>query len=50
MAQLISADEIKKTLPNYDPDLAEQFHEVSAKQADKEFDRVLKECKEKQSF
>lgn len=42
MAQVISADEIKKSLPNYSPDKAEEFHGVSAKQADKEFKEALK--------
>jgi len=42
MAVIISADEIKKSLPNYSPEKAEEFHSVSAKQADKEFESVLK--------
>jgi len=42
MAQVISADELKKLLPNYSPDRAESFHHESAKQADKIFTRALK--------
>ncbi len=42
MAVIISADEIKKSLPNYSPAKAEEFHSVSAKKADKEFASVLK--------
>ena len=37
MADIISADEIKKQLPNYSPDKAEDFHHESAHQADKLF-------------
>lgn len=42
MAKVISSDEIKKTLPNYSPDKAGEFHTMSARQADKIFDRELK--------
>lgn len=42
MAIIISADEIKKQLPNYSPDKAEAFHRESAKHADKQFTTVLK--------
>lgn len=42
MAQVISADEIKKSLPNYSPDKAEEFHRVSARKADREFKEALK--------
>lgn len=42
MAVIVSADEIKKSLPNYSPEKAEEFHSVSAKQADKEFANLLK--------
>src|SRR6266852_880075 len=42
MSIIISADEIKKQLPNYSPDKAEAFHRESAKQADKLFTRELK--------
>lgn len=45
MAIIISADEIKKQLPNYSPDKAEDFHHESAKQADKQFTTVLKSSK-----
>lgn len=43
MAKIISADEIKKQLPNYSPDKAESFHRESAKQADKQFAKLLKD-------
>ena len=43
MAKIISADEIKKTLPGYKPDKAEKYHSESAKQADKEFYQAIKE-------
>lgn len=43
MALIISADEIKKELPNYSPDKAEEFHHESAKKADKIFTKALKE-------
>ncbi|OGY32334.1 MAG: hypothetical protein A3C02_04305 [Candidatus Andersenbacteria bacterium RIFCSPHIGHO2_02_FULL_45_11] len=45
---LISADDIKKELPGYSPDRAEEFHLESAKLADKRFDEYLKSssCKE----
>lgn len=48
MKQIISADEIKKTLPNYSPDKVEFFHRESTKQADKSFQDALKtnSCKE----
>lgn len=39
---IISADEIKKELPNYSPDKAEEFHHESAKKADKLFTEALK--------
>jgi len=43
MAYIISADEIKKKLPNYSPDKAEKFHHESAAKADKLFTKALKE-------
>lgn len=43
MAIVISADEIKKQLPDYTPEKSEDFHSESAKLADKQFGRVLKE-------
>ncbi len=43
MAYIIVADEIKKTLPGYTPDQAENFHEASAKLADKAYSQALKE-------
>jgi predicted GTPase len=46
MVIIISADEIKKTLPNYSPDKAEEFHHQSAKQADKQFSQALKDNQE----
>ena len=42
MSLIISADEIKKELPNYSPDKAEAFHHESAKKADKLFTEALK--------
>ena len=42
MADIISADEIKKQLPNYSPDKAEDFHHESTHQADKLFSKTLK--------
>lgn len=43
MALIISADEIKKELPNYSPDKVEEFHHESAVRADKLFTKALKE-------
>lgn len=42
MPLVISADEIKKKLPDYSPEKAELFHRESAKLADKEFELSLK--------
>ncbi len=42
MAQVISADEIKKTFPGYLPEKAEQFHHESARKADRDFLNALK--------
>ena len=42
MTTIISADEIKKQLPNYSPAKAESFHRESAKQADRFFAKALK--------
>ena len=42
MPIVISADEIKKKLPDYSPQKAELFHRESAKLADKEFEAALK--------
>lgn len=42
MTTIVSADEIKKELPDYSPEKAEQFHTQSAKLADKEFEFELK--------
>ena len=42
MAIIISADEIKKDLPNYSPDKAEEFHHESATRADKLFAEALR--------
>lgn len=41
MSLIIAADEIKKSLPNYSPDKAEEFHHESARQADKLFREAL---------
>jgi len=43
MAIIISADEIKKQLPNYSPSQAESFHRESARLADKLFTKALKD-------
>lgn len=43
MSIIISADEIKKRLPDYSPDKAEQFHRESTRQADSVFERELKQ-------
>lgn len=42
MAIIISADEIKKELPNYRPDLAEAYHHESARKADQQFYEAIK--------
>lgn len=47
MAFIISADEIKKTLPGYSPAKSELFHRQSAKLADKTFEEALKSRSEK---
>lgn len=41
MALIISADEIKKKLPNYSPKKAELFHHESARLADQQFEKAL---------
>lgn len=46
MAIIISADEIKKTLPNYSPAKSEFFHSESAKLADKLFYQELNKSKD----
>lgn len=46
MAYIIAADEIKKSLPGYSPDQAEDFHVASAKLADKAYTKALKERSE----
>lgn len=43
MAVVISADEIKKKLTDYSPEKAEAFHRESARIADREFERCLKD-------
>ena len=47
MVLIISADEIKKQLPNYSPAQAETFHRESARQADRLFSDELKRTKYK---
>jgi len=42
MAVIISADELKKTIPQYSPGLSETVHLESTKRADKEFYSALK--------
>jgi hypothetical protein len=44
---LISADDLKKTLPGYSPEKSEQFHSESAHLADKQFEQALKSRPEK---
>ena len=41
MSIIISADEIKKKLKGYSPELAEKFHDKSAKMADQEFEKAV---------
>lgn len=48
MAFIVSADEIKKQLPNYSPDKAEAYHRESARLADKLFLGALKKSLYKQ--
>lgn len=43
MAYIISADEIKKTLPGYDPSHSEDYHKESARLADKAFETAVRE-------
>jgi hypothetical protein len=45
--QIISIDELKKALPNYSPEKADDFHTESAKLANKLFDQELKKIKNK---
>lgn len=47
MAFIISADDIKKTLPGYDPGHSDKLHRESARQADKEYEKALKQRSEK---
>ncbi len=47
MAYIISADDIKKTLPGYDPNNSDKFHRESARQADKLYTSALKTRPEK---
>lgn len=47
MAFIISADDLKKTLPGYSPEKSEQFHRESAHLADKQFEQALKTRPEK---
>ncbi len=42
MAQVISADEIKKNLQDYSPEKAETFHRESTRLADKAFESALR--------
>ena len=43
MAYIINADDIKKTLPGYNPDRSELFHRESAKLADASYAKAIKE-------
>ncbi|MBI3074658.1 MAG: hypothetical protein HYY92_00360 [Parcubacteria group bacterium] len=47
-ATIISADEIKKTLPGYTPERSGDFHRESARLADKEYEKALHTSSEKQ--
>lgn len=47
LLKIISIDEIKKCLPGYSPEKANDFHAESAKIADKLFDQELKKIKDK---
>ncbi len=47
MVFIISADELKKTLPGYVPDRSDEFHRDSAKLADKAYELALKTRVEK---
>ncbi len=47
MAFIISADDMKESLPGYDPSRAEEFHEASTRLADKAFEDALKTRSEK---
>ncbi len=47
MTRIISADEIKKTLPGFTPEHSEQFHRASAKIADHQYADTLKNGDEK---
>lgn len=47
MAFIISSDDIKESLPGYDPSKAEEFHEESTRLADKAFEDALKTRSEK---
>lgn len=47
VAILISADDIKKEIEGYSPDRAGEFHERSARLADKRFDELLKSAEYK---
>jgi hypothetical protein len=42
MAYIVSADELKKTLPGYDPAHSSDFHRESARLADREYQRALR--------
>lgn len=47
MAHIIAADDLKRTLPGYDPARSSDFHQVSAKMADIQYQNALKECSSK---
>lgn len=40
---IISIDDFKEQIPGYTPEKASEFHRESAKMADKEFDRIIKQ-------
>lgn len=43
MAHIISADNIKKSLPGYNPERSELLHRMSTRMADKQYARAVKE-------
>jgi polynucleotide 5'-kinase involved in rRNA processing len=47
-AKIINPDDCKEKIEGYDPARAEDFHRESAKMADKEYEKTLKnsDCKE----
>lgn len=48
MAIVISADDLKKTIPGYDPEQSHLVHSQSAKLADQKYDECVKTCEYEQ--